>query len=200
MSSKFGKARNTSGKAAWSISGPDFRDLKKIMVYLDDMNLPLLEDALNYAGQTVAAEARKGSPGVIAESFYYEGIKGVGIGMKAIVKAKHPGAKTYEYGRKYYYKRATELATTSSRGKKKWFGAQIGNNRPGSVRPKGSMKGQQRYKSPRGFAPHPILGVLNMYGQSFPAGAIQNVQPQINQLIRQAITDEFDRKVQELGV
>lgn len=200
MSSKFGKSRNLSGKANWGISGPNMRELKAIMLHLDAMDLPALESALYWAGDHVAAEARGRHPAPIADSFYFEGIKGVGIGMKAIVKARHPGARTYEYGRSYYYKRATELATTSSRGKKKWFGQKIGNNRPGYVRPKGSMKGQQRFKSPRGFhPPQPILGVLHMYDKSYAPGAIQAVGPAINDKLRAAIMEEFENKVAQIG-
>lgn len=200
MGSGFGKARNLSRKADWTISGANVSDLKKVMEYIDSFDLPLLATALEQAGYTVAREARSGHPAPIAESFHYAGIKGVGVGMKASVKASHPGAKTYEYGRSYYYKRATELATTSSRGKKKWFGAKIGNNRPGYVRPKGSMKGQQRYKSSRGFRPHPILGVLNIYDQSYPPGAIQAVWPEVSEDLRNAIRLEYERKIEQLGV
>ncbi len=201
MSNKSMKPRK-SGSAVWSVSGPEYRDLKKILIYLDNMDLPYLESALRNAGEMVAEEARKRNPAAIADRIRFDQVKGIGVGMKAIVKGDHPGTKTYEFGRRYYYRRATELATTSNRGKKRWFGAYIGNNRDGFERKKGSMKGQQHFASKGFYPPRPIIGVLatskDAAWSSYP-GALQVVGPKIDKMIRQAIADEFDRKVQELG-
>lgn len=121
--------------------------------------------------------------------------------MKAEVVVDHPAANSFEFGRSYYYRRATKLATTSNRGKKKWFGAYIGNNQTGYRRKKGSMKGQERYRvtweGKPGMKARPIMGVLHNHDQSYPAGATQAVWPYALKRLQDGIAKEWERLAAE---
>lgn len=202
MANEFGK-RRTAKTQSWGVSVPDFPEMRRLFALLGEQDAPFIHGALMEAGNIVADHARRRAIGVVGESVRFEGVSGSGINMKAVVKVHHPAAKSFEFGRRWYYKRATELAITSNKGKKKWFGAYIGNNYESVAayrRKKGSMKNQTRVRTTgSGFKYRPIMGVLAQYDSSHGWGAIQYSMNEVSPLIKDAMKAEFERIVSEVN-
>lgn len=136
--------------ASWGIEVHGTKELRKAFRVLGEKEAPFLRAALDEAGRILEGEAAQRAPGGISGGVGFAGVKGVGASVRAVVRVKHPGARSTEFGRVWYYRKAGTGV------------AGIGNNRPGSKRAKGSIKGKSnKVRVGRGQAARPFLGIIN---------------------------------------
>ncbi len=70
---------------------------------LGEKDAPFLREALDDVGQRFAGEVRARAPGGIAAKAKYRGVKGSATGLAAKGVDDHPGARSMEFGRVWYY-------------------------------------------------------------------------------------------------
>ena len=167
-----------SGSAKWSVQIDGAGTLQKALRVLAEPDAPFLREGLEKAGHVLAGEASSRAPGGIARSVSFVGIKGNASNLRAVVSIKHAGARSMEFGRVWYYRKAERKGP-----------AGIGNNRPGSKRGRGSMKKQWRFRVPAGHGQQarPYLGIIN------GGGAIGASQDKVREILSDAIEREWNR-------
>lgn len=162
--------------AAWGIEVTGTNELRRAFKTLGEKDAPFLRDALDKAGRILESEAAKRAPGGIASGVGFAGVKGVGASIRAVVRIKHPGARSMEFGRVWYYRKAGTGV------------AGIGNNRPGSKRAKGSIKTKSnRNRVGGGQKARPFLGIIE--GDQ----AISASHDRVANLLTDAYAAEWDR-------
>jgi|GEM_PF-4667904 len=183
----------------WAVQVEGAAQLKRAMAVLAQPDTPYLKAGLAEAGELVALVARNLASRRISGTIAFVGVTGAGTQMKAVVESNHPMAKSVEFGRRYYYRKATAVAVKGSqRGRrthgasKKGFGSYIGNNQPGFKRGKGSMRNQERYVSAKGLKARPYLGIAYLRKPSGP-GAIHGTFPKVQKILTAAIEKEWQR-------
>jgi len=143
--------------------------IKLSLKSLADPRLPFLEETMGEAAKILGGEIRTRAPGGIKAKVKAGYARHKGALLLATASVSHPGARPMELGRTTYY-----------RGFK-------GNNRPGSPRPKGSMKRGHAFTS-RGQRERVYIGIRR--GDAAVAAA----EPQIEELFSNAILAEWERK------
>ena len=78
-------------------------NLKRALKVLGETDAPFLRQALDDSGRILEHEAVARAPGGIARGVGFAGVKGVGGQLRAVVRIKHPGARSMEFGRVWYY-------------------------------------------------------------------------------------------------
>jgi hypothetical protein len=203
-----------TGTVSWGVKLEGVSTLNKALRVLQEPEAPFLKEALTKSGKLLQHAAMSRAPGGIAQKVDFVGIRGSGGGIRALIKIDHPGGRSMEFGRIWYYrawgsasgaKRAANITkflgynekfTGSATDLKRQraaqknlaaIGARIGNNRPGSKRAKGIMKRQEKFRGSPGQRARPYLGVIK--GNA----AIGAVTDDVTHLLSQAIRDEWDR-------
>lgn len=141
----------------FEIPDKELTKLKRALKTLGERDAPFLAEAMERAGQIVNEEVARRAPGSMAGKVTFGGVKGVGGNVRALGYVTHPGAKSMEFGRRFYYR------------------GFAGNNRQSS--PRGSMKSGTRFESPRGQKARPFIGIVN--GDAAMAAAKPKVVPLI---------------------
>ena len=162
------------GNASWGIEVHGTKELRRAFKVLGEKEAPFLRKALDEAGHILESEAAKRAPGGIAAGVGFAGVKGVGAAVRAVIRIKHPGARSMEFGRVWYYRSA--------------IGA--GNNRTGSKRAKGSIKSKgHKARASRGQAARPYLGIIG--GDQ----AIAASHDRVAELLTEAYVKEWERLI-----
>lgn len=168
-----GRNRNNI-KLGIEVEGID--KLKRALQLFEEPDPPFLRAALIEAQEIVLDEARSRAPGGIKKGFLARPLRGKGGLTIAPILVKHPGARSMEFGRKWYYK-----ARAESEGK-------IGNNRPGSKRKKrGVRAGSVKVKHAPGQKARPYIGIVNR------DQAIGATHDEVQKLLVAAVQAEWDR-------
>src|SRR3990167_808178 len=89
---------------AWKIEVRGATSLHKALQILGETDAPFLREALETSGQLLRAEAAQRAPAGIAQTVASVGVKGKGAQLRALIRVKHPGGKSMEFGRQYYYR------------------------------------------------------------------------------------------------
>lgn len=201
-----------SGNVSWGIQLEGVSTLNKALRVLQEDDLPILREALTKSGRLLQSAAASRAPGGIGRSVDFAGIRGTKAGIRALVRIDHPGGRSMEFGRIWYYRanaagRSAQIeaslrysptearrARAERRLSQLASGVRIGNNRPGSKRRKGSMVAyMQRYRvgdiGSAGQRPRPYLGIINRNA------AIGAVEDDVERLLTAAIRDEWNRLV-----
>lgn len=162
--------------ATWSVEVTGTTQLKRAFRVLAEPDAPFLREALAAAGRILEHEAASRAPGGIAKGIGFSGVRGVGASLRAVISIKHPGARSMEFGRVWYYHQVG--AGVSG----------MGNNRPGSKRVKGSMKTKgTKYRASPGQKAKPFLGVKD------GGHAIGASKDRVVALIGEAFEREWER-------
>lgn len=77
--------------------------LRRAFRVLGEEQAPFLRDALDEAGRELAAVAASMAPGSIGSRVEYRGIRGKGVAIRAVGVVRHPGARSMEFGRHWYW-------------------------------------------------------------------------------------------------
>ncbi len=198
-----------AGDASWRVELRGVSTLNKALRVLQEPDAPILRGALEKAGRMLQGAAASRAPGGIGRKTGFTGVRGSKAGLRAAVTINHPGGRSMEFGRVWYYRRFSQEGGAKRAANIMKFldyshddrlrrsavknllaiGAGIGNNRPGSKRAKGSMKRQWRFRVPEGEGQRarPYLGVIK--GDA----AIGAVKDEVEDLLTKAIRDEWDR-------
>lgn len=78
------------------------KSLSRALKLMGDGDAPFIRAALEEGAKLVGDSARGYARGSIASGITYEGLKGTGVGSRALIKARHPGSKSMEFGRTLY--------------------------------------------------------------------------------------------------
>lgn len=140
-----------------AIPDKEVTKLKRALKLLGETDAEYLRDAMDKAGEIITEEVARRAPGSMRGRVAFGGVKGVGGNVRAVGQVTHPGAKSMEFGRVFYYR-----------------GFQ-GNNRPGS--PRTSMKSGTKFRAARGQRAKPFIGIVN--GDQAMAAARPRVVPVI---------------------
>lgn len=81
--------------------------LNRAMKALGETDAPFLGQAIDDGGKLLQGAVRPRAPGGMASKVEFSGVKGSGANLRALVKVKHPGAKSMEFGRTKYYEAFT---------------------------------------------------------------------------------------------
>lgn len=165
--------------ASWSVQLEGAGTLQKALRILAEPDAPYLRDGLEKAGHVLAGEVSSRAPGGIARTVSFVGIRGNAANLRAVISVKHPGARPMEFGRVWYYRKASRKGAPEG----------IGNNRAGSKRGRGSMKKQYRYHvaAGRGQKARPYMGIVD------GGGAIAASAERVRKILSDAIEREWDR-------
>lgn len=197
--------------SSWRVELEGIGNLQKALKALAEPDAPFLRQALTESGELLRGAAASRAPGGIASKVGFSGIRGtVGGGLRAVIVIDHPGGRSMEFGRVWYYRKDFEsrqaqlMRSFSYAGTKAAErriekrlsalagGQAIGNNRPGSKRRKGGMvAAMHRYKvgeiGSAGQKPRPYLGVVN------GGAALAAVREQVEQKLTDAVKKEWAR-------
>lgn len=117
--------------------------LVRALRLFEDAEAPFLREAMNDAGQLLERAAESRAPGGIANRVEFVGTRGSGPRIRALIKVRHPGAKSMEFGRKKFYRgfvnrrqRSTGQAFQASPGQRPrpFVGIRRGDHAIGAVR------------------------------------------------------------------
>lgn len=160
----------------WTIRIEGLTDTRRAFKALGEADTPFYLAALNHSAEITRAAIAARAPGSMAGKVDLVGIRGDGINASAVIRVNHPGADSYEFGRRFWYRGFTYGGGLGQRGV-----------RPGR-KPKGIQKGTGvRFQSSPGQAEKPFVGVK--------AGnaAIGAVAPRVHAMMVDAIEREFAR-------
>ena len=104
---------------AWKIEVRGAKSLHKALQILQETDAPFLREALETSGNLLRSEAAQRAPAGIAQTVAFVGVKGKGAQLRALIRVKHPGGKSMEFGRQYYYRgyRGRQMKMTGQRFK-----------------------------------------------------------------------------------
>lgn len=156
--------------ASWNVRVDGVAQVNRVCKLFGETDAPFLREALDECGAMLARETVSRAPGGLARATRYIGIRGRGMALRAIVQVKHPGSRSMEFGRKWYYAGAV--------------GA--GNNSPGLKRGKGSMKRGKRVAR-RGQKARPYAGITT------GGGAMGAIADEVREKLATAYAMEFER-------
>lgn len=88
----------------WGIQVDGAANLQKALRVLAEPDAPYLRDALEDVGRSLAREAASRAPGGIGRAVQFVGVKGKANALRSMVQIKHPGSRSMEFGRQYYYR------------------------------------------------------------------------------------------------
>lgn len=125
-------AAGTSGIRI-EIDEQSMKRLSRALKVLGEKDAPFLSAALDRAGQAFASAARGYAPGGIASRVEYLGVRGSGGAQRAVGRVRHPGSRSMEFGRVWYYR--------GYRGR--------------------NVSSGRKYPVPRGQRARPYLGVVD---------------------------------------
>ena len=114
------------------------KQLSKALRVLGEGDAPFIRAALTDAGMLLRSAAAHRTHGGIASAIAFVGVMGKANSLRAVIKIKHPGAKSMEFGRSRYY--------TGYRGRAVKSGRLV------------------TYAPPRGQRARPYLGVIKGNG------------------------------------
>ncbi len=164
----------TRGAAKWGIQVDGANELKRALKAVGETDAPFLREALGKVAADLAGHARGGATGGIGAAISTRPVVGKGATLRAPLSIKHPGARSMEFGRQWYYQARSPMAG-------------IGNNRGSARRAKGSViRGSSRVRRP-GQRARPFLGIVG------GGGAIGATQHQAREIISTAIRNEWER-------
>lgn len=155
---------------ALSIDTTGAKGIKLGLQALAHPKLPFLEETIGQAAKIFSGEIRSRARGGIAQKVKGGYARHKGAQLMATVSVSHPGGRSMEFGRIHYYRKFK------------------GNNRPGSPRPKGSMKQGQKFSVARGQRERVFIGIRK--GDA----AIGAAQPRVEELFANAILAEWERQ------
>ncbi len=90
--------------AAISIETTGLKELKKAMKAIGDKQSPYLRPVLEDLGGDLASATADRATGGIASASKFVKVRGKGAAISALIHVNHPGAKSAEFGRKFYYR------------------------------------------------------------------------------------------------
>lgn len=159
--------------------------LSRALRVLQEKELPFLTAALEESGKDLRGAAASRAKGGIGQAVEFAGVKGNGVGVRATIAIKHPGAKSMEFGRKYWYRgfsvakrKSTREATFRTKDGK--ASARI---KAGMVRAsKGTL-----FEAKPGQPARPFLGIIK------GGGAIGAVEERVKARLSAAIDAEWNR-------
>lgn len=163
--------------AQWSVQLDGAGTLQKALRVLAEPDAPFLREGLEKAGQVLAGEVGRRAPGGIARTVSFVGVKGNAANLRALISVRHPGARSMEFGRVWYYRKASRSSAPAG----------IGNNRPGSKRARSSMKRQFKFRADPGQRAKPFMGVKD------GDGAIGASQERVKAILSDAIEKQWNR-------
>lgn len=159
----------SKGSATWSVQVEGLARAKRAFRAFGDGDATYVREALDRSGEILANATAARAPGGIAKATRYIGVRGKGLALRAVVNVRHPGARSMEFGRIWY-----------------WASPGAGNNAIGFRRAKGSMKAGRKVRSSPGQAARPYVGIIS-------GGAIAAVAPEVQQILQEAYEREFER-------
>lgn len=77
--------------------------LKRAFTVLGEKDAPFLRAALDAVGVRLTAAARTRARGGIGARVQYIGVRGQGASLRAMGRVQHPGSRSMEFGRQWYY-------------------------------------------------------------------------------------------------
>lgn len=169
----------------WGIVVEGIGPLQRACKLLGETDAPFLREAMYDSQELVADAVQARAPGGIKKGVLVRAVRGKGASLVAPIAIKHPGARSMEFGRVWYYK-----ATDNRRGS-------IGNNRGGigpgggSKRRKGSIKAGSTKVRRKGQRARPFIGIVNN------DAAIAATSDRVREVISAAIVKEWDRILAE---
>lgn len=107
-----------------SIAVEGDKQIKRALKALGETEAPFLKGALDKGGRMLGQAAEGRVHHSIAASMQYAGVKGVGGALRAVGTFKHPGARSMEFGRTYYYRGFTGRRQKATGHKVKVSGGQ----------------------------------------------------------------------------
>lgn len=175
-----------SSGATWRVELEGISSLQKALRALAEPDAPFLRKALEESGELLRGAAASRAPGGIGQKVSFGGIRGtVGGGLRAIVVIDHPGGRSMEFGRVWYYRgfkghnqksghrfRAGDASFDLVKGRK---GALVRKYRKGVG------------ETGAGQKPRPYLGVKD------GGHALAAVRDQVEQKLTDAVRKEWDR-------
>lgn len=98
------------GKAAGiaiEIDQDSLKRLTKALKVLGEADAPYLREAVSESGQRFATAVRSHAPGSMGGQVVERGVSGSGTGLRYKGVVTHPGARSREFGRGWYYRAYT---------------------------------------------------------------------------------------------
>ena len=89
---------------AWKIDVDGVTELRKALRVLAERDAPYLRAALEESGRELEHAAERRTHASIASTIDFAGVKGTGTGLRAVVRIRHPGGRSREFGRSFYYR------------------------------------------------------------------------------------------------
>lgn len=129
------RAKRRSGTPSWGVQTEGVADVQRALRVLAETDAPFVRAALTRSGFMLRAAAARYAKGSIASKIEFTGIKGKGGALRAIVQTNHPGARSHEFGRIWFYEGYTGRAVKKT-------GRRV------------------RRDAPRGQRPEPFLGII----------------------------------------
>jgi len=134
-----------AGAATVSIEVHGVKSLTRVLKALAEDDAPFLRKALEEAGALLEREIESRAPGSMPATVTFRGVTGSAPRLRASIRVKHPGAKSMEFGRSWYYRdfmgraqKATGQRFRASPGQrpKPFIGIIKGDAAVGAVRPR----------------------------------------------------------------
>lgn len=143
------------------------RRLRAALAILDDDEKGPIHEAMHRIGLRLSDEVRSRAPGSMGSKVEFLGVRHQGTTLRAAGLLDHPGAKSMEFGRSW------------------WYDQMKGNNRPGSKRQKGARG--HKFPSSPGQPERPFVGIKNL------DHAIAAVHPYAVEQINTSVTEAWEK-------
>lgn len=88
----------------WRIDVEGVTELSRALRVLAEPDAPYLREALAESGRELEHAAERRTHPSIASTIDFAGVKGTRAGLRAVVRIKHPGGRSMEFGRQFYYR------------------------------------------------------------------------------------------------
>lgn len=111
-------ANRNNVKFAIELDGRAVTRLNGALKVLGERDAPFLRKALEESAQDLAGEIRQRAPGSIGQKVELRGVKGTGASIRATGSDLHPGARSMEFGRVWYWTGYTRTGNRIQGGQK----------------------------------------------------------------------------------
>ena len=98
------RSKKRSGTSTWAIETSGVADVTRAMRILAETDAPFVRAALGKSGELLRNAAIKHTHPSIASKLEFVGVQGKAGSLRAVVRTKHAGARSREFGRKWYYR------------------------------------------------------------------------------------------------
>lgn len=93
-----------AGTSGVGIEIQGIKQLSRALRALGETDAPFLREALDRSGRQLAGAIRRHADGGIADAVEFRGVKGGASALRAALRIKHPGSRSMEFGRVWYYR------------------------------------------------------------------------------------------------